>query len=343
MSISMEQVAKLAGTSRATVSYVLRGNWRERRISESTYRRIKDIAEAHEYRPNFLAQSLVSKKTRVIGVKFPGFLYDHWSSILRQVDMEARKREHRLLLAMPASWSDEEDQIEMLFEHRVDGLILAPLRPRRLWRLYDFLDREKVPYVFLGNAPGKKYPSVVDDNVGQAAMAVRHLLDLGHERVAILVGHPQSRGAIERLNGYRQALAERGIQVRKEYIRTGSLDTDSAHEQTLKLMSLAEPPTAIYAVADIVAIGAIEAVEQTGRRVPSDVAVVGHGDDFPFKSFQRIPLTTVRQPREQLAIQSMEMLFDMMAGQTPDRTWIELPGELIIRQSCGGGRGTVET
>jgi len=342
MSISMEQVAKLAGTSRATVSYVLRNRWHEKGITDQTRKRIISVAQKHGYRPNNLARSLVSGKTQIIGVQFPSFLYDHWSSILTQLEIESRQRGYRLLLSMPATYEDESDQIEMLLEHRVDGLILAPRRSRRLWRIYQFLEQEKKPFVFLGNSPGEHYFSVVDDNAGQAAMAVNHLIGLGHRRIAQLMGSPKSRGAIERYFGYRRALAGAGIPFCREYLRRGELTIESSHQQTTKLLELSHPPTAIYCIADVMAIGAIESIESAGLRVPEDIAVIGHADDLPFSSFHRVPLTTVRQPRRQLAEQSMKMLFEIMEGKAPATKYMQLPGELIVRQSCGmsmSGRG----
>jgi len=331
----MEQVAKLAGTSRATVSFVLNEKWAQRGISQKTCQRVRKVANAYGYRPNYLARSLVSGKTRIIGVQFPSFLYDHWSSILIDLENQARQRDYRLLLSMPHSYLDEKGQIEMLLEHRVDGLILAPLRGRRLWRMYQLMDREKIPYVFLGNSPGKDYFSVVDDNAGQASMAVRHLIGLGHTRIAQVLGSPKSRGVIERHLGYRQALADASLPFRKEYVCLGESSVESARRQAGRLLELPHPPTAVYCISDAMAIGAIEGIEAAHLYVPHDIAIVGHADDLPFKSFQRIPLTTVRQPREQLAAQSMKMLFERMEGKVPESKFVQLPGELIVRRSCG--------
>lgn len=335
MSISMTEIARQAGTSRTTVSFVLGGQWKERRIKEETYRRVLEVAREQGYRPNFIAQSLVSRKTRLIGVQFPSFLYEHWSSILKQLEIEARAREHRLLLSMPATYQDEQGQIEMLLDHQVDGLILAPLRARRLQKLWSSLEAQAKPCVFLGNSPGKKYWSVVDDNVGQAMLAVEHLIGLGHRQIALLVGGPENRSAIERYSGYRTSLANAKIPFEKSYVRVGASTEGWARGETQRLLGLPQPPTAIYCLADIMAIGAIQAVEDAGLKVPKDMAVVGHADDLPFKSFQRIPLTTVRQPREALAQQAMAMLFQIMQGQDPEEKYVQIPGELVVRQSCG--------
>lgn len=336
MAVSMADIAKKAGTSRATVSHVLRGTWKERRITDRTYQAITKIAEECGYRSNFLATSLASQRTKLVGVQFPSFVSEHWSSMLEMLEVEARARGYRLLLSMPTSHKDERAQIEMLLDHQVDGLILAPLRPRRLWRAYELIEREGRPYVFLGNAPGLQYHAVVDDNIDQAGMVVKYLFGLGHTRIAQIMGAPKNRNVIERYVGYRKALSEIGIPFRREYLRTGKYTLESAKEQAAQLMALPEPPTAIHCLSDVLAIGAIEAVEAAGLRVPDDVAVVGYGDGLPYKSFQRIPLTTVRQPREALARKSMEMLFSLIEGEPPEPKQIRLPGELRIRQSSGG-------
>jgi len=344
MSISMEQVAKLAGTSRATVSYVLRNRWHEKGISEPTRKRILSVAQQHGYRPNNLARGLVSGKTQIIGVQLPAFIYEHWSSIQKHLDDYARQRRYRLLFSSPTIWYEEEREIEMLLEQRVDGLILAPRRAKRMWRLYESLRRENKPFVFLGNSPGKGYFSVVDDNLSQARLAVDHLIRLGHRRIAHLVGPLSSRASIERYLGYRQALAEAGLPLCKDWMRHAGVDSVLGCKVGKELLRMDGRPTAIYAAVDAVALGAIMAAEQMGLRVPEDVAVVGHADDIPFIECHRTPLTTVRQPRQALAEGALAMLLDLIEGRRPERPVVRIGGELVIRQSCGGlGAGIVES
>lgn len=339
MSVSMADIAKRAGASRTTVSHVLRGTWRERRITDRTSRHIQKIAAECGYRSNFLATSLASRKTGLIGVQFPSLSTEHWSDILGLVEREARALGYRLLLSMPTSHTDERSQIEMLMDHQVDGLILAPLRPRRLWETYEWIEKAGKPFVFLGNIPGAQFQfcSVVDDNIGQVRMVMRHLIELGHSRIAQVVGAPKNRNVVERYVGYRKALHEAGIPFRREYLRMGKFSRESAREQVAALMALSEPPTAIHCLSDPMAIGAIEAVEALGLRVPDDVAVVGYADSLPYKSFQRIPLTTIRQPREELAKQSVKMLFTLMRGEAPPVRSLRLPGELVVRRSTTNG------
>ncbi len=336
MVITSTIIAKQIGVTQATVSRALRD---DPRIGEKTRRRIQNFAREVGYRPNRVAQNLVNQRTQVIGVQLPSFGYDHWLSILKHLDESVRKLKYHLLLSAPAAWQEEMYEIERLCEYRVDGLIISPRVSRKLWRLYRTLIKQNIPFVFLGNTPSSEYYSVIDDNESQASMAVEHLIELGHTRIAFMHGVSSVSGCIDRRRGYFRALQNHGLPQRPEYVGTGRFDLDQSRRAMEKILALPDRPTAIYCSSDSMAIGAIQAIENVGLRVPEDIAVVGHGDDLPYSWFDRIPLTTIRQPREQLAENAVQKLYALLQGKEPEQKVTRLPGTLIVRASSGKKRG----
>jgi len=335
MAVTMQQVAELAGTSRATVSDVLRDRWRQKGISEHTCRRILDVVARTNYRPNRLACDLVRRRTRVIGVQVPSFLYDYCASIVRGLDAAARRLGYHVLLAAPTAWQNEAEELARLYEHQVDGLVLNPQVLPHMEKIINHLRSENVPMVFMGNPPREDDFMVTDDNVGQAAMAVEHLVRLGHTRIAHIAGPDGHLNAADRRNGYLQTLKHHNLPCPEGYIEVGNHSTDQAYVAMSIMLRLPSPPTAVYCGNDAMALGAIKAAEQAGLAVPRDLAVVGHGDDIPFSWFTRIPLTTIRQPAETNAERAMKMVIDLAEGRPVPQRRIALPGELIVRNSCG--------
>ena len=149
MAVTMEQVAKMAGTSRPTVSDVLRGRWKEKGISQKTYERVMEAARKMNYRPNRLARSLVRRKTQLIGVQLASFQYEYGMSMVKGLDAAARRHGYHILLAAPAAWQQEAQELSRLYEHQVDGLILAPQVPAEMESAFEQLESANVPIVFL--------------------------------------------------------------------------------------------------------------------------------------------------------------------------------------------------
>jgi DNA-binding LacI/PurR family transcriptional regulator len=335
MAVTMEKVAKLAGTSQATVSDVLRGRWQKKGISERTYKRIMEIVEKSDYRPNQIARSLVRKKTQVIGVQVAAFLYEYMASLVRGLDSAARKYGYHILLAAPAAWQNEAEELARLYEHQVDGLILTPQLPTHMEKIINHLRSENVPMVFLGNPPREEDYLVIDDDIGQAGLAMEHLIGLGHKRIAHIAGPAGHLNATNRQIGYLQTMARHGLTTPEEYIEAGNYYVDPSSLVMKKFLELSSPPTAVYCANDLMAIGALKAIEEAGLSVPGDISLVGHGDDIPFSWLNRIPLTTIQQPAEETALCAIKTLIDLIEGRTVETRKVELPGKLIVRNSSG--------
>jgi DNA-binding LacI/PurR family transcriptional regulator len=335
MAVTMEKVAKMAGISRTAVSYVLKDCWREKGLSEETYRRVMDVVQKSNYRPNRVATSLANRKTRVIGVQVPSFLYEYNNNIVKGLDKCARKYGYHILLAAPAAWQDEAGELARLYEHQVDGLILNPQVPGRMEKILNQLKADNVRMVFIGNVPEGSEYFVTDDHMGQSEMAVDHLVALGHRRIAHICGPVGHQEGEKRKLGYAKALKKHGLPVLPEYMELGSFEFDWAAAAAQRLVNLPQPPTAIYCANDPMAVAAIQAIEKAGLRVPDDISVLGHGDDIPFSSFTKIPLTTIAQQPEGTAELAMKMIIDLVEGRKVENKKNILPGKLIVRNSSG--------
>jgi len=341
---SMQAVAKLVGLSRATVSDVINDRWREKGITRQTRDRVQEAIRKYNFRPNALARSLAAGKTFTIGVQLPCSYYEHWSGIHGFLDSALRRRGYHMALASASLFHhDEEDEIRRLCDRQVDGLILSPEHGSKLHSLFKWIQNRGIPFVFVGDAPLPGHFSVVDDNLGQARTAVEHLIRLGHKRIAFLHGSSRTGGERERRRSYLETLREYGLPIRRDYLAWGKHDFDRSRRMMERMLAIHEPPTAVYCAADTMALGAIDAAIARGLHVPDDLAIVGHADDIPFISQHRVPLTTIRQPRQQLAEYSAEMLLDLIEGRTPAHSYIQLPGELVIRNSCGALNSTGKT
>lgn len=332
---TLKQIAEKAGVSYAVASYVVHNRWKQKGISQETRDRVLKVIKELDYRPNLIARSLVRKKTHMIGVKLPSILHQYWAKLALKIEEAAQRHNYHTFFSVPGNWENEDQEIVRLYEYRVDGLIISPRIPDRLKELYEWLESKKMAFVFIGTKYTDKYPAVLDDNISQAKLAVNHLISLGHKKIAHIYGSLASPSGIERKAGYIEALKEAGLKISEEYIVEGEFNEKTAYQAMKQLLSLKEIPTAVYCANDLMAIGAIEAIEEAGLRVPSDIAIVGHGDDIPFESFHRIPLTTVRQPISQLAGNAVKMLIELIEGKMPKQRIIRCPGELIIRRSCG--------
>lgn len=336
---SMQDVAKLVGLSRATVSDVINNRWREKGITQQTHDRVLEVIREHKFRPNAVARSLAAGRTFTIGVQLPSSYYEHWNRVHGSLDQALRRHGYHMVLANASLFHhDEEDEIRRLCDRQVDGLILSPERGVELGSVFQWIENQSIPFVFLGDAPLPGHYSVLDDNAGQSCLAVEHLIGLGHSRIAFMLGSSKTGGERARRRSYLETMRRHGLPIRRDYLGSGHHDPQRARREMDRILGVPNPPTAVYCAADTMALGAIDAAKARGLRVPDDLAVVGHADDIPFIEHHRTPLTTIRQPREQLAELSAKMLLDLIEGRKPKENYVELPGELIVRDSCGGAR-----
>jgi len=192
------------------------------------------------------------------------------------------------------------------------------------------------PMVLIGRHPYFLNVTSVDvENREGAREAVAHLIGLGHRRIGVINGQLQMEAAQARRDGYKQALLEAGIAIDAELMVEGFFSESSAYEAMLRLLDLPQPPTAVFAASDSMAIGALHAIRHRGLRVPAQVALVGY-DDLPLAAYATPPLTSVHQPIGEMGAHSVRLLVEQIRGEGPVNS-VRLPARLVVRESCGGG------
>jgi LacI family transcriptional regulator len=331
-------VARHAGVSQTTVSLVL-NNTPGSRISDATRRRVWNAVHQLNYYPNASAQRMVAGRTHLIGLVLrqtsdQAFADRFLPQVLNGLSQAADQHGYRILLA-PLPPEDKTEALTRLArEHQADGLVLAGPRAddKELEQLY----REGVPLVLIGQVPELDVPYVDVDHIASARLAMEHLIQLGHQRIAMITRAPLTYTASRnRLAGYRQALEAAGLRFDKRLIRYGDFTSASGQSAMDDVLQIPKPPTAVFVASDTVALGALKAIRQRGLRVPHDLALVGF-DDIPTAEFVDPPLTTIRLPAYDLGAKAADLLIRLMEADKPVRNRkILLPTELIVRESCG--------
>jgi DNA-binding LacI/PurR family transcriptional regulator len=323
----MVDVAARAGVGVATVSRVLNGS---PAVSTTTRERVLDAIRDLDYRPSSVARNLSLRRTLVIGVVVPFFTSPSAVQRVRGIVSALDGSPYDLALFDVESADRQRRAFAMLgYGDRADGLLIVSLVPpaEELARL----EAAEVPCVLV-DAPSAILPNVVVDDVFGGELATRHLLDLGHRRIAFIGDKPPDEfrfhSSRDRTLGYERALAAGGVPVRPDYVRAGTHNRHVARSIAADLLRLPDPPTAIFAASDIQALGVLEGARELGIDVPGELSVVGF-DDIEVASYAG--LTTVRQPLFESGRRGCELLLQALAGESlPVRTET-MPLELVSR------------
>jgi LacI family transcriptional regulator len=327
-------VASKAGVSFQTAGKVLNGKGS---VSAQTRERILDAAKTLGYVPNALARSLVTRSTCTIGIVASDLSDAELARFVVGAEREARRRGHGVLIgSIDRDGADAERYLRMLLERRVDGILTAAPQMERNTRIGELL-RGPVPAVSIHRIPGGGVTLVGSDHVETALLATRHLLGLGHRRVATVAGTRDRQVTSMRLKGYERALVEAAVPYDPALVESGDWKSDEAYEATLRLLDRAPDITAVYAQNDLMALGVISALYGRGLSVPDDVAVVGC-DDIPMAAHTIPPLTTVHVPFYETGETAVRLLLDIIAGRRNRPRLVLLPVHLVRRGSSGAQR-----
>ncbi len=335
------EVAKLAGVSRTTVSFVL-NNVPGMRISEETRQRVLKATRELGYHPDATARRMVSGQTRLIGFVLRQSPYqtyaDHFlPRVLNGLSQSAISQGYHTLIEPIPPDDHSGAYVKLINERQVDGIVLSG--PRSDDEELLNIHAEGAPVVLLGQLPSSRIPFVDVDNIGGARLATQHLLELGHQRIAIITNAPTAYTAsADRLCGYREALDARGIQFDESLVRFGFFTPESGYQAMTDILSIRPRPTAIFVASDTVALGAIQAIRQHGLRIPNDMALVGF-DDIPLAEFVDPPLTTVRLPAFGLGWGAADLLIRLIGKEDGLDTEVLLETELVVRASSGQSSG----
>ncbi|HLW61399.1 MAG TPA: LacI family DNA-binding transcriptional regulator [bacterium] len=332
----LRDVARVAGVSLPTASQALNGH---ARISTATRRRVQQAARQLHYTPNAAARRLILGRSDSVaivpGLNMTGIFSDlFYRAVLTGVGSVFEQVGYRMLIAPPLHPDERAPQFVRMAQGReIDGAIVVGVVDRR-WIL-EATD-SGVPVVLLDNdLPDLPVPAVVNDNAGGAYAATRHLAALGHTRIAFLGAAVDYAFGRETHSGYTRALRDAGVPRDPELEILVRIDADAARREAEAFFTLSHPPTAVFAVTDILALGVINAARERGLRIPRDLSVVGM-DDIELAAVTDPPLTTVRIPKEKMGQRAARILLDLVRGRAAEQKTTVFPNTLIQRGTTGG-------
>ncbi|WP_128378783.1 LacI family DNA-binding transcriptional regulator [Streptomyces cavernae] len=326
---SIKDVAAEAGVSVATVSRVLNGH---PSVSDEARTRVLAAVRALGYRPNAVARSLRTDETRTLGLVISDVMNPYFTELARSVEEEARALGYSVIIGNADERPELQDHhIRTLLDRRSDGLLLSPTDGGSPLMLD--AARAGTPMVFVDRwIPGVDVPVVRADGRDAVRDLVAHLHGLGHRRLAIITGPAATTTGSERVAAFGEALEAFGIALPEAYIGQGDFQAESGRRATDAFLALPEPPEAVFAADNLMALGALDAIRARGMRVPDDIALAAF-DDIPWFVHTDPPITAIAQPTGELGRAAVRALVDRIEGRPPQS--VTLSARLVVRRSCG--------
>ena len=333
--VTLKDIARATGKSITTVSRAL-NDYDD--VSEATKELVHQVAADLGYVPNIVAQRLQKQLTDTIGLIIPTFgprfSDPFFSEMLAGVGNRAADLGYDLLVATRSPGEEEvKTYCSMVQGRQVDGFVLV--RTRRKDARIECLKKANYPFVAFGRAEvDNDFPYVDEDGAYAMQLAVKHLVSLGHHRIACIAPPPELTFAVYRTQGFFDGMAQAGVEVDETLLRVGNLTQRDGYEQACALLDLLEPPSAIACCNDLMAFGAMSAAQDRGLVVGKDISITGF-DNIPMAEHSFPSLTTLHQPIYQIGGMVCEMLIQLIRGEEIERKQILLKPELIVRQSSG--------
>lgn len=333
---TMKDVAIRAGVSLGTVSKALNG---DASIKPANLARIHEAIEVLGYRPNLTARALKTRVTNSVALLIPDITNPYYPELARGAEDAANRL--GLTIFMCNNDRDPEKErkyVEQLLLKGVDGIILVkPLLPKD--ELEQIRSQCKLVLVDAEVKLQKRFDYVNVDDEGGVRLAMRMLFEHGHRRIAYIQGVMQSESAHMRFWTYQQSLREKGISLDERLVVNGRYEWQGGYDAVCRLLALTERPTAIFAANDLMAFGAIHALRAAGLQVPRDMTVMGY-DDVSMASYMSPQLTTIRQPKYEIGVRSMELLYQRMNNELPADSvhGMVLPTEIVERETVAAPR-----
>ncbi len=333
--MNLETIARLSGVSRSTVSRVINNS---PNVSPEARERVLQVIRATNFQPNLAARSLATGSTHILGLVIPMsvgqvFVDPYFPLLIQGVSTACYARDYAVMLWLAEPEYERRTARQILHSGLIDGVVIASIQKDD--PLVDAMLERNFPFVLVGRPFEEKFIHYVDvDNADGAFQAVRRLLEVGRKRVATVTGPANTNAGIDRLEGYRRALSQFGVAYDPTLVQEAAFTQESGYQATLRL--LPHRPDALFCASDTMAQGAYRAIQEAGLRIPEDIAVAGF-DDMPFAAHMQPPLTTVRQPFQQLGSSAVNTLIQVLTSPPRLQPYqVILPTELVIRCSCGG-------
>ena len=338
--VTLVDVAKLAGVSVMTASRALSG---EGYASEETKAKVQAAAKQLGYAPNALARMMKGGKTNVIGVVVNDLSSAVVNCFVTALSEEVRKVDMDLFIynSLGDMGGGKGKRVSQMLHGLWDGLVYV--LPRMTDDYLETLEKSSSPIVLINYFRHEtSLPVVRGDNINGAHDAVSHLLELGHRRIGFIGGSAYTGQSDLRERGYAAALGDAGIKLDPALVYQGNFSEQSGIDAVHHLLALDEPPTAIFAANDGMALGCMNAIREKGLRIPEDISVIGF-DDIPAAAMTRPPLTTLRHPFEAMAQATVQELVRRIRGEPGRRHRIEFPSEFVVRESTGPAPASTST
>lgn len=333
--VTLRNVAEAAGVSIATVSRVISGH---NGITEETAGRVREAMEALQYEPNILARALRTHETHSIGLVVPDIANPFYAEVTKGAERRAAEFGYNLVLCDSDYDRERQQRIVLDLARRyMDGVLVMAIGD--VDQTIHTLNERETPLVLV-DVEVKPYARVNAVVTGQDVAvyeATRYLIELGHERIAFLVSPPEILPNPGMVEGYQRAMDE-GSLVHDNLLMRCRVTMEDAYETASRLLERGEPPTAIFAIADIMALGIYQAAHEQGLTIPDDLSVLGF-DDTPMARFLNPPLSSVAQNNEEIGKQAVDLLLRQISEGRPSRRIVPLRPNLVIRQSCAPPRG----
>ena len=327
---TIKDIARKAGVAPSVVSRALNNKYG---VKDSTKNLILKLAKEMNYYPNTAARSLVTRRTDTIGIMMADISEPYYSQLIKGMEYVANQTGYTLLFSNSYE-SVEHNRVlqKMIYAQRVDGLIIVGSNIREKNFSLALFEQE-IPFVLVErNFSDPRVNCIWVDNVAGAYLATKYLVEKGHRKIGHMAGNLYYQVALDRLEGYKKALLEAGIDYSEELVVSGNFVWQSGYETMKDILRHYPQCTAVFVASDAMAYGALQAITEAGLIVPDDIGIIGF-DDLEFSNLTNPPLTTIRQPRYRMGQKAMEMLTDILRGEEKNGIKIPLDPELIVRQS----------
>jgi len=308
---NIRELAALLDLSVTTVSRVLNGKAEKYRISKKTEKRVMQFAKEHNYIPNRIARGLKMSKTDTLGLVIPDIANPFFAELARSIELEARVKGLSIILCDSGeNISVEKELINLLMGHKVDGIIIAPVGTDfdHLVQIHEF----GMPLVIVDRYSTElDLPFVTSDNYQGAYDAVNYFISLGHRKIACIQGIQNSQPNKERVSGYLDALKNNGLEPEESMIIGEDFSIENGYKQTRILFSKDDPPTAIFALSNLISLGILKAINEIDLKIPEDVSLICF-DEQPYSAFLETPLTTIEQKKNEMGQIAVNVIINEM-------------------------------
>ena len=335
MPLTLEDIARLSGDSRSTVSRVINTN---NNVKEETRRKVLDVINSYNFQPNLAARGLATGRTNVIGVVIPAsvsvvFTDPYFPLLLQGISNACNSRDYSVMLWMAEPEYEQHMIARILHNGLVDGVIVASISMSD--PVIQSLTHSKMPFVLIGRHPAVEVNYLDVDNLQAGRKATLHLIRLGYKRIATITGPQKQVAGLDRYQGYIKAMQDCECTVNPALVVESDFTEEGGYRAMQRLLKY--KPDAVFVASDTMAYGAMRALREARLRIPEDVAIVGF-DDIPASAKTVPPLTTIRQPVGQMGSRAAEVIIDVIESGTQPVYKMIMDTELVVRASCGASQ-----